>query len=192
MNINLMYHQNSILLCEEQQLIEKAKCNPDFFAPLYKKYFDPIYRYINKRVNEDDVAYDITSNVFVKAMGAIHKFEYRGLPFSSWLFRIAKSEVYQSFRDKKTINEVSINSFALPHVVEDITDEFCEEDKFKLVKVLKTLNSNELKLIELRYFEKQSFKEIGMLIGITENNAKVKTFRALMKLKKNFNKLNLA
>ena len=192
MNINLMYHQNTFVLCEEQQLIEKAKCNPDFFAPLYTKYFDLIFRYINKRVNEEDVAYDITSNVFVKAMGAIHKFEFRGLPFSSWLFRIAKSEVYQSFRDKKTINEVSINSFVLPNIVEEITDDFCEENKFKLLKVLKTLNDNELKLIELRYFEMQSFKQIGMDIGITENNAKVKTFRALMKLKKNFNRFNLA
>jgi RNA polymerase sigma-70 factor (ECF subfamily) len=189
MNINLMYHQNAFVLCEEQQLIEKAKQNPDYFAPLYKKYFDPIFKYINKRVDEEEMAYDITSNVFVKAMGAIHKFEYRGLPFSSWLFRIAKSEVYQSYRDKKATNEISLNSFNLPQVVEDNTDDCCEANKFKLLKVLKTLKENELQLIELRYFEKRSFKEIGATIGITENNAKVKTFRALMRLKKNFNKL---
>lgn len=192
MNINLMYHQNAFVLCEEQQLIEKAKCNPDFFAPLYKKYFDPIFRYINKRVDEEETAYDITSNVFVKAMGAIHKFEFRGLPFSSWLFRIAKSEVYQSFRDKKSMNEVSINSFSFPQVEEEIIEDFSEINKFKLQKVLKTLKENELHLIELRYFEKRSFKEIGSSVGITENNAKVKTFRALMKLKKNFNKLTQA
>ena len=48
-----------------------------------------------KRVDDVEAAYDITSNVFVKALTNIHKYEFRGVPFSSWLFRIAKSGLYQ-------------------------------------------------------------------------------------------------
>jgi RNA polymerase sigma-70 factor (ECF subfamily) len=61
-------------------------------------------------------------------------------------------------------------------------------NKAKLLKCLPLLKENQLQLIEMRFFEKRSFKEIGEIIGLTENNAKVKTFRALLKLKELFNK----
>jgi len=67
MAINMMYYQDTLRLEEENQLIQKAKLNPSHFAPLYKKYYESIFRYINKRVDEEEVAYDITSCVFVKA-----------------------------------------------------------------------------------------------------------------------------
>ena len=89
MATNFAYHQNELVLQEELMIIEKAKMNPQFFAPIYNRYYESIFRYIYKRVDEQEAAFDITSNVFVKALGALNKFEFRGVPFSSWLFRIA-------------------------------------------------------------------------------------------------------
>jgi RNA polymerase sigma-70 factor (ECF subfamily) len=188
MATNLNYHQSSIVLSEELTIIEKAKRNPQFFAPLYNKYYEVIFRYIYKRVDEQESAYDITSCVFVKAMGALNKFEFRGVPFSSWLFRIAKSELYQSFRDQKARRTINIDSVTIVQMVDEICDDRSEENREKLLKSLTLLKENELQLIEMRFFEKRSFREIGEIIGLTENNAKVKTFRALAKLKKKFNK----
>ncbi len=186
MNMNLMYHQSSIILQEELKIIERAKTDPYYFTPLYKKYYNSIFRYVYKRVDEEDAAYDITSNVFVKALGAIHKFEFRGVPFSSWLFRIAKSELYQSFRDKKSTNTVNIENVKQLSSVDEINEDFTEEDRRKLLITLSALKACQIQLIEMRYFEKRSFKEIGELTGMTENNAKVKTFRALIKLRQKF------
>jgi RNA polymerase sigma-70 factor (ECF subfamily) len=188
MATNLNYHQSSLVLSEELTIIEKAKRNPQFFAPLYNKYYEVIFRYIYKRVDEQESAYDITSCVFVKAMGALNKFEFRGVPFSSWLFRIAKSELYQSFRDQKARRTINIDSVTIVQMVDEICDDRSEENRGKLLKSLTLLKENELQLIEMRFFEKRSFREIGEIIGLTENNAKVKTFRALAKLKKKFNK----
>jgi RNA polymerase sigma-70 factor (ECF subfamily) len=188
MATNLNYHQSNLVLSEELTIIEKAKRNPQFFAPLYNKYYEVIFRYIYKRVDEQESAYDITSCVFVKAMGALNKFEFRGVPFSSWLFRIAKSELYQSFRDQKARRTINIDSVTIVQMVDEICDDRSEENREKLLKSLTLLKENELQLIEMRFFEKRSFREIGEIIGLTENNAKVKTFRALAKLKKKFNK----
>jgi RNA polymerase sigma-70 factor (ECF subfamily) len=188
MATNLNYHQSSLVLREELTIIEKAKRNPQFFAPLYNKYYEVIFRYIYKRVDEQEAAYDITSCVFIKAMGALNKFEFRGVPFSSWLFRIAKSELYQSFRDQKARRTINIDSVTIVQMVDEICDDRSEENRGKLLKSLTLLKENELQLIEMRFFEKRSFREIGEIIGLTENNAKVKTFRALAKLKKKFNK----
>ncbi len=189
MKTNAMYYQSSFLLAEELQIIEKAKLNPAHFAPLYKKYHEAIFRYVIKRVDEEEAAFDITSCVFIKALTNIQRYEFRGVPFSSWLFRIAKSELYQSFRDSKAKRTVNIDSIQVAQLVEDFTEVYSEENKAKLLKALPLLKDNQLQLIEMRFFEKRSFREIGEIIGLTENNTKVKTFRALVKLKDIFNKL---
>lgn len=186
MATNFAYHQNALVLQEELTLIEKAKMNPQFFAPIYNKYYESIFRYIYKRVDEQESAFDITSNVFVKALGALNKFEFRGVPFSSWLFRIAKSELYQSFRDKKASRTVNIDMVTIVQIVDEFCDDHTEENRQRLMKSLTLLKENELQLIEMRFFEKRSFREIGEILDLTENNAKVKTFRALIKLKKKF------
>lgn len=186
MTTTSVYHQNISFLQEEFNLIEKAKINPQFFAPIYDKYHNAIFRYIRKRVDEEESAQDITSSVFVKALCGLNKFEFRGVSFSSWLFRIAKSELYQSFRDKKAKNTIRIENTNFADKVDDFFDDSLEYNKQKLLKSLSRLNDTELQLIEMRYFEKRSFKEIGEFLGITENNAKVKTFRSLQKLRKKF------
>lgn len=175
---------------DEVSIIERAKLNPSHFAPLYKKYHEMIFRYIFKRVDEEEAAFDITSCVFVKALTYLHRYEHRGLPFSSWLFRIAKSELNQSFRDKKAQRTVSIDSIQLGKAMEEFNIDDNEHQREVLLKVLPMLKDKQLQLIEMRFFEKRSFREIGEILELTENNAKVKTFRALIKLKELYTKHN--
>jgi RNA polymerase sigma-70 factor (ECF subfamily) len=175
---------------DEIVIIERAKKNPAHFAPLYKKYHEVIFKYIYKRVDEEESAYDITSCVFVKAITNLPKYEYRGVPFASWLFRIAKSELYQSFRDKKAQRTVSIDSMQLGKVMEEFQFDEREHKRELLLKVLPLLKENQLQLIEMRFFERRSFREMGEILDLTENNAKVKTFRALIKLKELYAKNN--
>jgi RNA polymerase sigma-70 factor (ECF subfamily) len=191
MNVQSIYHQSALLMEEELGIIQLAKNDPRHFGPLYKKYHQQIFRYVQQRIDDPELACDITSQVFVKALTNIHKFEFRGVPFSSWLYRIAKSELYQSFRDRK----VEMNSYNLQFHLDtredDFEDETSQQQKRLLLHALSALKKHELNLIELRFFEKRSFKEIGELQNITENNAKVKTFRALEKLRTLFkNKFN--
>jgi RNA polymerase sigma-70 factor (ECF subfamily) len=183
MAVNLLYHQSTFRLEDEMSLIEIAKKDPRQFAPLYKKYHEAIFRYVYKRVDDEEAAYDITSCVFVKALASLPKYEFRGVPFSSWLFRIAKSELYQSFRDKKAQRTVSLDSVTIVQFIDELNEDFSEEQRITLLNSLKLLKDHQLQLIEMRFFEKRSFKEIGEIVGLTENNAKVKTFRALVKLK---------
>jgi RNA polymerase sigma-70 factor (ECF subfamily) len=157
---------------------------------LYKKYHEAIFRYVAKRVDEEEAAYDITSCVFIKALINLPKYEYRGIPFSSWLFRIAKSELYQSFRDKKAQRTVSIDSMQLGRVMEEFQLDESEHKREILLKVLPLLKDSQLQLIEMRFFEKRSFREMGEILDLTENNAKDKTFRALEKLKELYSKHN--
>ena len=188
MTVNPVYHQTDDRLREELDWIKSAKKDPERFGPLYRKYHEQIFRYIYQRMDDQEMAFDVTSQVFVKAMSNLHKYEYRGVPFSSWLYRIAKSELYQAFRDRKARRTVSVESMHLFEMIEEMVEEDSTLDKQRLINCLPLLAETDLQLIEMRYFEKRSYKEIGEILDITENNAKVRAFRALERLKRLFMK----
>lgn len=188
MKINSIYHHTPDRIQEEMIWVQEAKQDPEKFAPIYKKYHEAIFRYIHQRVDDTDMALDVTSQVFMKALHNIHKFEHRGVPFGSWLYRIAKSELYQSFRDRQARRTVNIDTVIIQDILDEKEDEFLDIHKQNLLKALASLKADTLRIIEMRFFEKKSFKEIGETIHITENNAKVKCFRALIKLRVHFSK----
>ena len=187
MTVNPMYHQTNQRMEEELSWIRRAQKDPESFGPLYKKYHEQIFRYIYQRMDDEEQAFDVTSQVFMKALNNLHKYEYRGVPFSSWLYRIAKSELYQSFRDRKAERTVNIESYQLFEMIDEIEEDNSEMNKKRLFVSLAKLKEKDMQLIEMRFFEKRSFKEMGEILEITENNAKVKTFRAIEKLKQLFN-----
>jgi RNA polymerase sigma-70 factor (ECF subfamily) len=190
MSTNPIYHHTEDKLLKELKWIKYAQKDPRGFEPLYSKYYEQILRYIYQRIDDKDTAYDITSQVFLKALNNIHKYEYRGVPFASWLYRIAKSELYQSFRDKKARRTVNVDTTHLANVMEEIEEPVGGEIERKiLLQLIGQLKEDEVQMVEMRFFEKRSFKEIGEILEITENNAKVKSHRIVQKMKKLFNQI---
>lgn len=168
----------------EISLIEKAKTNPEAFSVLYNKYYEQIFRFCYQRCDEKEDAYDLTSQVFLKALTNLKKYKHQGFPFSSWLYRIAKSEVYQFLKDHKKQRAINIDSEKIKDMIREI-ESGSEEDKIPLlIQAIAELSDDDLNIIEMRYFESMSFKTIGEVLDITENNAKVRVYRILDKLKK--------
>lgn len=168
----------------EWQEVQAAQQDPAHFRPLYERYFDKIFLFIFRRTNDEGLAGDICSQVFLKAMERLYSYEYKGVPFSAWLYRIASNEVAQHYRKASKNRVVSINEAQLGDMAEDMDEPSHLPDPQALVPVLDTLKEEELQLIELRYFEGLPYREIAEIMDITENNAKVKAFRILNRLKK--------
>lgn len=181
-------YQNSDLQQEQEVIdIRRSQTDPEAFKPLYEKYFKKIFLFILRRVTEKEIARDITQQVFLKALNSLRKFQLRGLPFSAWLFRIAINECNDYFRKTKKARLVTIDEQLTESLFEEMmADNRMEELKLRLPAILKTLSPDDLQLIEFRFFEQRSFREIGLLLDITETYAKVKTYRALDKMKKRF------
>lgn len=179
------YHASKTDLADEQILVEAAKKNPKDFAVLYDSYYEQIFRYIYQRLDDREQAFDTTQQVFLKALDNLFKYEYRGVPFSSWLYRIAFSEINNLFRQQKAQHTVNIDSVSVYTIIEEIQESKIDIYHDKIVSIIsEQLEEEQLQLIEMRFFEKRSFKEIGEILNITENNAKVKTYRVLEGLKK--------
>ena len=74
---------------DERLLIEAAQRDPARFAELYQNNFERVYAYIVRRVGNRAETEDLTSEVFHHALANLKRFEWRGIPFAAWLFRIA-------------------------------------------------------------------------------------------------------
>lgn len=172
---------------EERAIIEKAKKDPEKFGILYNRYYKPVYIFIHKRTNDKECSSDIASHVFFKALTNLCNYVDQGFPFSSWLYKIALNEVNEYYRKKNKRRAVSIETSGLERLsealIEGESDLELTEKRFYLSEALKQLDALEIQLIELRFFEEKSFKEVGYILNITENNAKVKTYRLLDKIK---------
>ncbi|HEY3430737.1 MAG TPA: sigma-70 family RNA polymerase sigma factor [Cyclobacteriaceae bacterium] len=171
----------------ERTLIDEAKQDPAAFRPLYEQYFKLVFLFVLRRTNDKDLASDITSQIFLKALQGIGRYNHQGIPFSAWLYRIAINEVNLFFRKQKRDRFVSIDTDQLINLHEELTKDLSIDHLQNLLpEMLQKLDLNELQLIELRFFEQLSFKEIAKIFGITEVHAKVKVYRILDKLRKYF------
>lgn len=182
--LNFRRHKKNL---SEAELIELAKQDSFYFGELYNTYFDRIFRFVFKRLGgNEEVAGDLTQQTFMKAMANIGKYEDRGLPFCSWLYRIAQNEVSMFFRNAKKAYTVDIDEGKF----KDLCDEanlgkyMSTEDQEQLVELLNGMEQEHLDLIELRFFQEMSFKEIADIYSITEANAKMRVYRILEKLNK--------
>jgi RNA polymerase sigma-70 factor, ECF subfamily len=177
------YHKTKEDLEQELKQVEAAKADHARFGVLYDKYYKPIFVFIYRRTGNEEITADLTSMVFMKAMMNIKKYEYRGVPFSAWLFRIAFNEVNMYFRKTNSERVISLEKADISTMIDDMEGNNTEENKQMIMSALGQLPEDAVQLIELRFFEKRSFSEVGDILGITENNAKVKVYRILDKLK---------
>jgi RNA polymerase sigma-70 factor (ECF subfamily) len=84
--------ENSALSAARGRLIEAAQGDPRRFAELYESNFERVYPFIARRVGHRDQAQDLTADVSYSAFANCSRFEWRGVPFSAWFFRIAAND----------------------------------------------------------------------------------------------------
>src|SRR5687768_11853835 len=80
-------------LDEDARMVALAKRDPRAFAPLYDRYFDPVYRYCYRRLGDGETAADATAQVFAKALAALPRYREDAPSFRSWLFAIAHNVI---------------------------------------------------------------------------------------------------
>ncbi|MBC7450152.1 MAG: sigma-70 family RNA polymerase sigma factor [Cytophagales bacterium] len=179
------YHKKPEEIEDELLWINKSKEDPRHFATLYEKYYKVIFLYIYRKVTDMDVAGDLTSEVFSKALATIKTYEFKGVPYSAWLYRIASNEANMHFRKTNKREVICIDENGI-HLLKTDLEEPVEEDEYLklLPRCMERLKAEEVQLVQWRFFENKAFKEVGEIMNMTENNAKVKTYRILEKVRK--------
>jgi RNA polymerase sigma-70 factor, ECF subfamily len=171
---------------DERLLIEAAQKDPACFADLYEINFERVYAYVVKRVGDRAETEDLTAEVFHQALANLKRFEWRGIPFAAWLFRIAANLI--SDRWQRSGREVADDSGVIdaaqaqsgnigPAEIEVV------ERRATLFRLVDTLPAEQRRVVVLRFVEEKSIKEVAREVRKTEGAVKQLQFRALTSLR---------
>lgn len=178
-----LQHMDGASLLEEEQQVLAAQRDPKQFEPLYTKYFGRIAQFVYHRSGDKELSFDITSQVFYKALSNLSKYKHGTVPFSAWLFRVAVNELNDWFRKNKRQRVLNINGEGLQQLRYSMEDDQGASRDQQLFSALAELPAAELELVNMRYFEKRAFREIADMLQTGEAACKMKLYRILDKLK---------
>ena len=174
----------------EEDLVRRAqRREPEAFGQLYEEHFDRIYRYVLIRVRNQADAEDITQQVFLKALESIGSYRWRGMPFASWLFRIAHNLVVDHWKRMSRqkveavaadlIDELAVGSSGDPAALTELNF-----DLTQLAVACQQLTDGQREIISLRFAGGLSVAESAKVMGKSEGAVKVLQHAALVKLRR--------
>ena len=149
---------------------------PDFSA-LYERHARDVYRFSLYLSGDFALAEDITAETFHQALENLPKFEWRGVPFAAWLFRIASNAISDHYRREAKQKELPPADPPQEDAIEDA------DRRAQVFRNVAVLPADQRRVIQLRFAEEKSIREVAQALGRSEGAVKQLQFRALQTLR---------
>jgi RNA polymerase sigma-70 factor (ECF subfamily) len=170
---------------DEQSLIRRAQQHdPMALTQIYEENFDRIYRYIVLKIGDRTEAEDMTQQVFLNVLKSISSFKWKGMPFTSWLYRIAHNQVVDYLRKKSKRTTVPLDE-SMPFIGD--SPERAAEQRIEiegLAVAARKLTSAQREVISLRFAAEMSVAEVAEVMGRSEGAVKALQHSAIVALRK--------
>jgi RNA polymerase sigma-70 factor (ECF subfamily) len=167
-------------------LVERAqRGDRTALEELYLLHFDRIYGYLHMSVGNRHDAEDLTTQTFVKMLEAIRRFQWRSVPFSAWLLRIAHNLAIDHFRaNRRWQPEEHVPESA--HGVESSAEEqaLASLGQTRMLTLVERLSPEQRQVLTLKFVYRFSNGEAAAILGKTEGAVKSLQHRALASLEK--------
>ena len=174
---------------DERLLVEAAQRDPARFADLYDRHFERVYAYIARRARSREETQDLTSEVFHQALAKIRQFEWRGFPFAAWLYRIAANALTDHWRRAGQRAAHERSNPGTEQATEPSAGELAAiEDTARLFRLVKSLPAEQRRVIEMRFAEEKSIREIADSLRRSEGAIKQLQFRGIENLRSLYEK----
>jgi RNA polymerase sigma-70 factor (ECF subfamily) len=153
----------SELASQEAQLVKKAVSgDSDAFAGLYDTYVDEVYRFVLHRVNDEQTAEDITSQVFLKAWDNLGRYKARGVPFGAWLFQIARNTVIDYYRTRKETLPLDADVVTEPDPATNVAKQVEKRLEGEWLRsILMHLTDEQREVLTLKFINGMKTEEVG-------------------------------
>lgn len=175
-------------LDQEQALLARAAESPEAFGALYDRYVGRIYRYAFRRLGSHQDAEDVTAQTFRRALEALGRYEWRGVPFGAWLFRVAHNQIVDRRRaDGRPLSLDGLSdegaSFADGDAIALDERAIAREEGGAAWAAVAKLPALQRRAVTLRFGRDLSHAEVGALIGRSEAATKQLCYRAMKTLR---------
>lgn len=166
----------------ERLVREAQEGDTQAFNSLYNHFFDQVYRYTAFRVSRD-LAEDITADIFMKAWEKLHTYKQKkNVPFSAWLFRIARNQVIDSYRGAQPVEEIAAD-ISDPDLLNRADSSIKQEETIIAVReAINRLPKRYQEVLTLSFMADLPHSEIARILRISEGTVRIVKFRALKKL----------
>lgn len=154
------------------------------FAQLYEHYVASVYRYVVARVGSKTEAEDLTGDIFIRAFESIRSYEWRGVPFSSWLFKIGHNRIVDHFRKEGSKEFVYMDG---PLSLDGPDPHDAVELKINMeeaLSALKELTEAQRQVIALRFASGLSLAETAAVMRKKEGAIKALQHSAIQALRR--------
>lgn len=167
----------------ESAMIARAKSgDPDAIGWLYERYAPLVRRYVLIRLGDPLLAEDICSDVFVKVLESLGRYEDRGWPFSAWLYRIAYARTMDILRQSRRRPSIPLDE-TLPGEAEAFDDVILSRIAYSEIKhVMRVLTRDQRLVLSLRFDEDRSLAEVAESLGRSIGSVKALQHRGLARL----------
>jgi RNA polymerase sigma-70 factor (ECF subfamily) len=177
---------------EEKRLIERAKRDPREFGALYDRHFQQIYRFVYSRVREQTAAEDVTSEVFIKALRAMPRYQDTGRPFAAWLYQISVNAIadrYRTLRPTHALEDFHDLSVGGPAIEE----EAAQRDEIRRIwRLVEELPLQQRTALVLKFQEDMKIEDIAVAMGKTPGAVKLLIHRGVSRLREEAEELRPA
>lgn len=154
------------------------------FGQLYDHFIVMVYRYLYFRVSSEPIAEDLTAEVFFKALKHIKKYQkHDNMPFSAWLFRIAKNQLVDHYRKHVPLEEISETQEDESALADTRVMTVGNMDRKRILSAIKELPEMQAQAIVLKYFSDRKNSEIAAVLGKSETAVRILQSRGLRRLK---------
>jgi RNA polymerase sigma-70 factor (ECF subfamily) len=174
-----------ITLPNEEALIARAKAEPVAFAAIYDHYFPRIYNYVRYHVENQEIAEDITAQIFEKALTRLNQFSPKRGSLANWLFGITRYAIRDHLRVKKRRLWCSLDVLARWRSADPLPEQLVIQNDLhaQILKAVTKLRDREKDLIALKFGAKLTNRQIAALTDLSESNVGVILYRTVRKLR---------
>ncbi|HET7419116.1 MAG TPA: sigma-70 family RNA polymerase sigma factor [Candidatus Dormibacteraeota bacterium] len=168
---------------EERELVERAQRDPRQFGALYDRHFQQIYRFVYSRVREQTAAEDVTSEVFMKALKAMPRYQDTGRPFAAWLYQIAVNAIadrYRTMRPTQALDDFHDLSVSGP-ALDDLAAH--RDEVRRIWALVEALPQQQRTALVLKFQEDMKIEDIALAMGKTAGAVKLLIHRGVTKLR---------
>lgn len=174
-------------MAEETKWIKaiQKKANEQAANKLIMKYYNEIFGFIYKQTLDQELAKDITQEIFISMLRTIHGFEGRA-SFRTWLYKIANSKLIDYYRSKsykQNKQTVSIDEQRIHEAAVWPVDVATKDEARKILEVLSRFDRDIQQIVRLKIYGDYTFPEIAASLALPESTVKTKYYAAIRKLK---------
>jgi RNA polymerase sigma-70 factor (ECF subfamily) len=167
-----------------EELVKKVQSGDMIaFGPLYDAHIEQVYRFVWYKVQHKELAEDLTSQVFMKALEKISSFNAEKASFKTWVLTIARNTVIDHWRTARDHRDIE-DAWDLDSSSDTARDAEAREQLEKVQMHLKKLSTDQRDIIILRVWEGLSYKEIAEALGKSESACKMSCSRGLAQLRR--------